>query len=119
MKDTPATNIIEEYFDDVEQDSTLQASKQIFSADDDDVDIKTDLSISEIYYLNAMIMYDEVLNHYGIGEIFSSFYKPYFRLKISKDRQSRGEFVKISSQDKSEDVVNTIKSAGSIMGDKK
>jgi len=27
--------------------------------------------------------------------------------------------VKISSQDKSEDVVNTIKSAGSIMGDKK
>jgi len=114
MKETPATSIIEEYFDDVEQDTQAKAGKQIFNATEEDVDIKTELNAQEIYYINAMKMYDELLQEYGIGSIFNKFYNTYFRLKISKDRKSRSEFVKVSSQDKSDGVMESIRTAGSV-----
>ena len=41
-------------------------------------------------------------------EIFS------FSLKISKDRLSRGEFVKVTAQDKSENLLEGAKSFGSL-----
>ena len=119
MKETPASSIIEEYFNDVEEDTQAKAGKQVFSADDEDVDIKTELNDVEIYNITALKMYDKILEDYGIGSIFDKFYNNYFRLKISRNRQSRGEFVKISSSDKSEDIVEGIKTSAGLIGGNK
>jgi len=108
-------NHIEEYFQDHKESSEERASRQIFTGGKD-VDIKTDLDMKEISYINAMKMNDEFLKSRKLTPVFSYFYNNYLRLKISKDRKSRGEFVQINSQDKSEQMVEGMRTAGSLFG---
>lgn len=104
----------EEYFNKLSDNESVKLGKEIFKADRDDVDIKTDLNSKEIYHINALKMIDKELEQFGIGSVFNSFYDDYFRLKISKDRKSRGEFVKVTSQDKSDNLLEGAKSFGSL-----
>lgn len=111
-------NHIEEYFQDHKESSEERASRQIFTADKN-VDIKTELDMKEISYINTMQLNDDFLKSRGLNPVFSYFYNHYLRLKISKDRKSRGEFVKINSQDRSEEMVEGMRTAGSLFGAQK
>ncbi|MFW6272659.1 MAG: hypothetical protein ACOC2U_02625 [bacterium] len=104
----------EEYFDKVNEDNSVKIGKEIFKASADDVDIKTDLNTKEIYHINALKMIDKMLEKFGVGKVYNMFYDDYFRLKISKDRLSRGEFVKVTAQDKTDNLLEGAKSFGSL-----
>lgn len=110
---------IEEYFARNEEDAQTKASRELFKGDDDDIDLRTELNGEEIYYINAMKMYDTVLNSHGLNSIFAKFYNTYFRLKVSKDRKSRGEFVSVTKADRSEEMTEGMKTAGTLFGGKK
>lgn len=110
-------NHIEEYFSDNKESQEERASRQIFKGDTD-VDLRTDLSHQEIRYLNTMILNDNFLKSRNYKPLFKMFYEPYFRLKISLDRKSRGEFVKINSRDNTEHMVEGMKTAGTLFSGK-
>lgn len=104
----------EEYFDNINQTDTSKIAKELFKVDKNNTDIKTDLNSKEIYNINAMKMIDSILIDFGVGSVFNIFYDDYMRLKISKDRQSRSEFVKATSSDKSENLLEGAKSFGTL-----
>jgi len=104
----------DEYFDKVHEGEGVRLGKEIFKANNEDVDIKTDLNTKEIYHINALKMIDKMLEEHGVGNVYNIFYDDYFRLKISKDRLSRGEFVKVTAQDKSENLLEGAKSFGTL-----
>lgn len=104
----------EEYFDKIHEGEGVRLGKEIFKANQEDVDIKTDLNTKEIYHINALKMIDNMLVEHGVGNVYGLFYNDYFRLKISKDRLSRGEFVKVTAQDKSENLLEGAKSFGTL-----
>ena len=104
----------DEYFDRVNESDGIRLGKEIFKANLKDVDIKTDLNTKEIYHINALKMIDKMLISHGVGSVYNIFYDDYFRLKISKDRLSRGEFVKVTAQDKSDNLLEGAKSFGSL-----
>lgn len=104
----------DEYFDKINEGEGVRIGKEIFRADSDDVDIKTDLNTKEIYHINALKMLDKMFVEHGINPVYSLFYDDYLRLKISKDRLSRSEFVKVTAQDKSDNLLEGAKSFGSL-----
>lgn len=115
---TSASPHIDEYFADVHEDAQEKAGRELFTADSENIDVRTELNGTEIYYINAMYMYDDVLRSYGLKDVFRDFYESYFRLKISKDRKSRGEYVSVSRSDRSEDIQEGMKTASSMFGGK-
>jgi len=48
-----------------------------------------------------------------------NYYINYMRLKVSKDRKSREEFVNINKQDSKEDVISMASNLSNISGAKK
>jgi len=90
-------NHIEEYFMDKGEDSRL-LTKQLFEADEKDVDIKTDLTDKQIVLINKLKFNNELLKKKGLNPVFDMFIYNYLRLLISKDRKSRGEFVNVNRQ---------------------
>ncbi|MFP4025964.1 MAG: hypothetical protein ACLFVR_15695 [Thiohalospira sp.] len=94
--DKNLSNHIEEYFLEVEKDSQAQASKQIFQASDEDVNIKTELSQAEIILMNKLHINNDFLVRKGLKPVFKPFMVNYMKLKISLDRKSRQEFVNIN-----------------------
>lgn len=98
-------NHIEEYFLEVEKDSQAQASKQIFSATDEDVAIKTEINQQEIVLINKLEMNNQFLESKGLKPVFRPFINNYMKLKISLDRKSRGEFVSINKADTTDDLL--------------
>lgn len=99
------SNHIEEYFLEVEKDSQAQASKQIFSATDEDVAIKTEINQQEIVLINKLEMNNQFLESKGLKPVFRPFINNYMKLKISLDRKSRGEFVSINKADTTDDLL--------------
>lgn len=111
-------NHIEEYLIQKDGNSNL-VSKEIFKADLDNTDIKTELSIQEIVLINKLKFNDILLKSRGLKSVYSEFLNNYMRLKISLDRKSREEFVKINKSKDSDDVVNTMSNFSNILGAKK
>lgn len=102
-KKVKENEVLEEYFTSLEENEKNSASNQIFSGEED-VDLKTELDMKEIARVNAMIVNDNFLNSRGIPSVFDMYYNPYFRLKISLNRKSRGEFVSINKASSPEDM---------------
>ena len=98
---------IEEYFAQVEGTSEAFHSRELFKADKDNVDIKTDLTKEEISIITSLIFNDNFLISKKLKPLFQKYYYPYMRLKISLDRKSRAEFVNINKSPSQEDVLNT------------
>ena len=108
-------NHIAEYFKDNKETAEERASREIFKADTD-VDIKTEVEMPEIIFINAMILNDKVLVDNGLKPCFSLYYNSYLRLKISHQRKSRSEFVNINRRDNTDAVVDGMKTAGTLFG---
>lgn len=116
MKKT--TNHIEEYLINSDNNSNL-ISKEIFKADSENIDLKTELIFKEVNLINRMVFNDSFLKSKGLRPVFKIFYHNYMRLKVSLDRKSRGEFVNINKSKDADDVINSLSSLNNITGAKK
>lgn len=95
---------IDEYFTDIEIKEQTHY-KELFSADDkSDLDLKTDVTDEEIKAVTTLHFNDKFLHDIGVKPIFTEYYNKYMRLKISKDRKSRGEYVDINKK-RSEEII--------------
>jgi len=112
-------NPIDEYFNKIETSRDSVNAKNIFSADNENLELKTELKIREIVILNNLKMNDIFLTNRGLSPVFSEFIKSYERLKISLDRKSRGEFVSINKQNTTEDAISQMSNFSNIIGSKK
>lgn len=110
------SNHIEEYFAKVEGSKEAFNSRELFKAERENVDIKTDLSLQEIHLLNKLMFNDDFLINKGLKPAFQKFYYSYMRLKISLDRKSRQEFVGINRADNSDDVLSKMSNMSNIIG---
>jgi hypothetical protein len=114
------SNHIEEYFAESTQSKEVLTSKELFRANREDVDIKTDLSWQEIVLINKLIFNNALLKEAGLNPVYSDFIEEYLRLKISLDRKSRGEFVDMNrGQQKTDDILDTMSKVSNITGAKK
>lgn len=108
---------IEEYFTRVEGTEKALTSKELFKADD--VDLRTDLGGEEIKIINTMLFNDSLLKERGLKPVFSIFLNQYMRLKFSKDRKSRGEFVAMNKSSTEKDGDINLKDSLKNIGDSK
>lgn len=102
----PTNNPIEEYFVKQEGSKDLIVSKEIFTANEDNVDVKTDLGLQEINMINTLLYNNDLLKSRGMKPVYKDYLKNYMRLKISLDRKSRGEYVDIN---RSNDFTKNLK----------
>jgi len=93
-------NPIEEYFKDT--GSQVLKKSEVFEADDENVDIKTDLTEQQIVLVNTLHENDLFLMERGLKPVFKSYYDKYLRLLVSKNRESRKEFVEVNKSKKEE-----------------
>ena len=114
------SNHIEEYFAESSEAKEVLTSKELFRAEPEDVDIKTDLGIQEIVLINKLKYNDIFLKSIGLEPIYKGFLNNYLRLKISNERKSRAEFVDMNrGQGKTEDILDTMSKVSNITGAKK
>jgi len=109
---------IEEYFAEVEGSKQAMHSRELFNADNENIDLKTDLSNDEINLIAGLKFNDLFLKSKGLKPLFMNYYINYMRLKVSKDRKSREEFVNINKQDSKEDVISMASNLSNISGAK-
>lgn len=113
----PTNNHIEEYFLKNDNNSSAIASKELFK--DENIELRTDITDEEIVIINKLMYNNSILEKHKLNPVFELFINNYMRLKVSKDRKSRGEFVKINSQDKTDDVMTGMSQISNILGVRK
>ncbi len=105
-------NRIEEFFNDKEQTLSSISTKQLFSAEDSDLDFKTEVSNEEISLIERLFILDNIIEKKGLPRLYQDLINKRLRLKISLDRKSRGEFVNINKQ--SGDIDEDLNKLGNI-----
>lgn len=110
---------IEEYFTKVEGTKEAFHSRELLTADLDNVDLKTDLSHQEITFVNMILFNDNLLRSKGLKPLFTGYINKYMRLKFSLDRKSRMEFVNINKSDKTDDALKIASDISNITKTKK
>ena len=113
------SNHIEEYFTKTEGSKDLIVSKEIFNAENENIDLKTDLTIEEIKLLNTLIYNNKLLISRGLKPVYEPFINAYMRLKISLKRQSRGEYVDINRNNDISKGLQDLSNAKELVKDKK
>jgi len=83
---------IDEFFMQSGEDRS-QIMDKLFDADEKNIKQKTELNDKEILIFAKMKFIDDYLESIGLNKIFSDFNNEIMSLKVSKDRQSRREFV--------------------------
>ena len=110
------SNHIEEYF--TNNENTI--GSELFRVQADNVDIKTEITDDEIKLINTLMENDVFLNSRKLRTPFERYLIGYMRLKISKDRQGRSEFVKINQRGQDEDsIMNRLGNMSNIVGVRK
>lgn len=124
----PAPDHIEEYFLNKDGIKEIILSKELFSVPElDNVDLRTELGFEELIIINKLIMMDSVLLSFNdslpshlikFKSPFLSYVRQHMRLKISKDRKSREEFVDINRQQDFNDNLKKISNFKNILDSK-
>lgn len=114
-------NHIDEYFvsQGMNNNQDKLISKELFKAEKEDVDVKTDLSIHEIVLINKIHFMNDMLLDCKLDGIYTDFLNRYQRLKISLDRKSRGEFVSMNKGETSDEIVDKVSSISNIVSPRK
>ncbi len=108
MSDKP--KIIQEYF--VEKDNNkVNHFDEMFNPNKDNIDVQTEVTDKEIKLISTLKTNDEYLKKKIGHSVFDKYIKHFLRLKISKDRQSRAEYVDVNKQ-KEQDVEGLFSKMG-------
>lgn len=105
-------NPIDEYLEDKGQQKPTY--NDLFEADIEDVDIKTELTLKQVSDIAGLKETDDFINEVIGSRIFQEYTEKYMRLLISLNRQSRKEFVEVnkSKRDENEGILDNLKSLG-------
>ncbi len=114
-KEKPKINKIDEYFSKTENQTK---GNELFRVSPDNVDIKTELTDEEIKKINTLFINDEILQDKGLKPAFSKYIEKFMRLKISFERKGRTEFVKINSDDRTDQFLETAGGLSNIFNAK-
>lgn len=105
---------IQAYFTQLNTDAKMNASSEIFNSKDDQLDFRTEVSEQEIAKIVSMRRNDTELAEYGIKPVYKDIIRNFERLRISKERKSRSEFVNINKSDNTDQVLSRIGDASNI-----
>lgn len=100
---------IEEYFKDQESSKEAVQSRELFTADKENIDLKTDIDEKEIRKIATLLHNNKMLKDRGLKPVFNNYLYKLMRLKVSKDRKSRSEFVGLNSQEIKDELNNLNK----------
>lgn len=109
-------NHIAEYFSNIETDSKLNVSKELFNANKENIDFKTELGLEEIFLLSVMEDVDIDFYTRGLRPVFSDFLMKFKSLRVSFERKGRNEFVNINRGDKDELNPERLSSLKNLFG---
>lgn len=108
-------NHIQEYFDGQQGNK----SSELFKIADEELDFKTDLNENEIKIITTLYYNDQFLISKGLKPIFKIYYEKYLRLRVSKDRLGRTEFVKMNTTEQTDEVLQRLGNASTIISSRK
>jgi hypothetical protein len=112
-------NAIREYFAKTEGSKEALHSGILFSATEGDIDLKTELTDQEIVLIDKIKMNELFLELCGIDNFLHKYLNNYMRLKVSRERKSRGEFVDVNRGENSEKVLSLASDLKNITSNKK
>ena len=113
-------NPIEEYLINKDDTTGNLVTKELFSINDNkELDLKTDLNDNDIKNISSMYYNDLFLKRMGFKPIFCNYYLKFMRLRISKDRQSRKEFVNVNKSDNSDETLGKLGDLSNIINTRK
>lgn len=115
MKKT--NNHIEEYFLKNNENDKHLVNKELFKGDE--IELRTELTDEEIVIINKLIFNNIVLKKHGLKPCFQPFITNFMRLKVSKNRQSRQEFVQINKENNTDEIINGMGNLSNILNVRK
>lgn len=110
-------NHIEEYFLKNDNNSTAIASKELFKSEN--IELRTDINDEEIINITKLKFNNKILQKHKLKPVFEDYINDFMKLKVSKDRKSRGEFVSINKTNNTDEVINGMGNLSNIMGNRK
>jgi hypothetical protein len=87
---------------------------ELFEAKNDNVDLRTDLTLQEIPLIVAIHFNHEFLKKRGIPSPFGVFINQFERSRVSLDRKSRAEFVDINKKERFENNLEKFNSIAQL-----
>lgn len=96
-------NPIEEYIHSSDEKGG-QSHKELFNAEGDAVRTRTELDEREIRLLLRLIKIDMSLKDMGLEPIYSDVTNTFMELQISKNRQSRAEYVQVNKSSREDEL---------------
>lgn len=112
-------NHIKDYFSDIDNKSKeAHHSKNLFGATNMDIDLKTELTWQEAVYINVIYFNNDILVKAGLEPVWSDFADKYLRLKVSKDRASRSEYVNVNSAGLNDKDISRFANLKTFLGAK-
>lgn len=105
----PIPDNIDEYILKAEGSRNDISSRELFQGSKD-IDLKTDLTETEITQINTLMFNNSILEESGIEPVFEPVITNFMRLKFSLKRKSREEFVSVN---KSSDDVSSASALAS------
>jgi len=95
-------NPIEEYFTDKGMRENTHYD-ELFRVDEkDNLDLMTEVDDDEIRAIATLHLNDQWFMSMGARPVFSDFFNKYMRLKVSRNRKSREEYVDVNKKAKEE-----------------
>lgn len=91
--------IIEQFFKELNADVKNNNYTELFNPENENIDLQTDLTDSELRYIAVLKTNDDYLENLGVGSIYNKYVNHFMRLKVSKDRQSRKEYVEVNKNE--------------------
>lgn len=110
---------IEEYFAKIEGTKESFVSRELFQADTDGIDLKTHLTDQEISLINTLLFNNSILQSRGLKPVYNKWIEKFMRLKVSKDRLSRTEFVNANRQMTPAEELSNVSNLNNILSSKK
>lgn len=111
---------IEEYFAEKEGSPESIKSRELFTADNQDIQFKTDLDEDDIARITTLHFNDQFLKKCGLKPIFKKYYIKFMKLRVSKDRKSREEFESINrGHQDTEQEISKLSNIKNIIDTKK
>lgn len=87
---------------------------ELFEAKNDNVDLRTDLTLQEIPFVVAIHFNHEFLKKRNIPSPFGTFINQFERSRTSLDRKSRAEFVDVNKRERFENNLDKFNSIAQL-----
>lgn len=117
-EDQPLPEHIREYVNVNPDSKEVQVGKELFKGDKD-IELRTDLSDDKLCLINSSKFNDILLKEHHLSEIYAPFTTDFMKLRVSKDRKSRTEFVDLNRNQNQADIIDTASKINNLASPKR